>query len=248
MENQQQHQALVESRQKLTRESAICKSITLQGLEKNDFAAITQSVGSSIAGILDRPPIAVLKRVLTVMEVNPVRIELFLAEELSKLAYALNIDERLNLQAEQIPYVAQALIAQYPAESLEDFVLCFRRGALGMYGKIFRLDAAVIAEWMARYLDEKYQLIELEHTKRKQEEAKEMPAIDYEKFKQRVPDFLKRDTQTNEKENAYQRWRLQYFGQATQTNTQTQPVHEGGRTLSADASTAAPDANRRTGD
>lgn len=143
--------------------------------------------------------------------VEPVRLELFLAAELNKLRYSVNIDDRLNLQKEQIPAIAEQLLTTYPVESLEDFVLCFRRGALGFYGSIYRLDAAVIQDWFSKYLDEKYQLIESGWKKQKDEELQQDSVLDYEAFKKRVPDLIKKQRITNANENEYQRFRLAYL-------------------------------------
>lgn len=172
---------------------------------------MVQSVGPTIAEILDRPPIAMVKKF-----VEPVRLELFLAAELNKLRYSVNIDDRLNLQKEQIPAIAEQLLAMYPIESLEDFVLCFRRGAMGFYGSIYRLDAAVIQEWFSKYLDEKYQLIESGWKKQKDEELQQDSVLDYEAFKKRVPDLIKKQRVTNENENEYQRFRLAYLEERKQ--------------------------------
>lgn len=88
-------------------------------------------------------------------------IEAFLAIELTKLASLINVDERLNLQGHQIPFIAGQLVDNYKNESLADFKICFARGAMGRYDdKLLRLDGAVINNWMAKYLEEKYQVIE----------------------------------------------------------------------------------------
>lgn len=101
-------------------------------------------------------PVAMLLQV-----VDRQNIEAFLAIELTKTASLINVDERLNLQGHQIPFIASQLIDLYKSESLADFKICFERGAMGRYDeKLLRLDAAVINNWMQRYLEEKYQVIE----------------------------------------------------------------------------------------
>lgn len=92
--------------------------------------------------------------------VDSVLIEVYVASLLTSLREWVTVDDRLKFSATQIPFISEQLIDQYPVETLEDFALCFRRGSTGFYGPIYRLDASVINEWMQKYLDEKYQLIE----------------------------------------------------------------------------------------
>jgi hypothetical protein len=180
-----------------------------------DFARITQSVGHNTALILDRPPIAMLKRLI-----DPTVIEMFLAKELQRLKEIVNIDARLTLQDTQIPLIASQLIELFPNETLEDFVMCFKRGATGFYGPIFRLDAPVLIEWMrgtddrgkrkGGYLDEKYSLIEAQLDKERQKRNEEN-TVDYAAFIKRREAELAAPPPppSNQKENNYQLWKLQ---------------------------------------
>jgi hypothetical protein len=176
---------------------------TAVALKENRFADIVCSVGMHAKDLIDRPPISMLAK----LEDMPSQIEKFLAAQILQLAGTVNINPQLNIQKYQIPVIAQHLIENYPVESLEDFVLCFKRGGAGFYGSIYRLDAAVLCEWMAMYLDEKYQALE---SKVKEEQAKhtEENQVNYEKFKERVGDLLKQEKVTNEKQNEYQRQKL----------------------------------------
>lgn len=89
------------------------------------------------------------------------RIEAFIAFELTMLASMVNVDQRLNLQPHQIPVIAQELMKNFKTENLADFHVCFRRGSMGFYDdKLLRLDGAVIMQWMFKYLEEKYQVVE----------------------------------------------------------------------------------------
>jgi hypothetical protein len=88
-------------------------------------------------------------------------IHAFVAFELVSLASMLNVDERLNLQPHQVQIIAEELCNTFRNENLADFHICFRRGAMGHYDeKLLRLDGAVITQWMKKYLEEKYQVIE----------------------------------------------------------------------------------------
>ena len=110
-----------------------------------------------IEDALNEPPICMVAK-----KVPTRAIEAFIAVEITKLKSRINVDDRLNIQPSQIPFVCSSLIDMFPNESLADFKLCFERGAMGRYsgGKLLRLDGAVLADWMKAYLDEKYQAVE----------------------------------------------------------------------------------------
>ena len=122
-------------------------------------------------------------------------LEMFLAIQINNLSETVNLDPRLNFQTYQLDSTAKQLIELFPVESLEDFVLCFKRGALGYYGTIYKLDASVLCEWMKKYLDEKYQLIEVQAQQLKKENDKAIAEInvDYEAYKKRIAETLKPD-------------------------------------------------------
>jgi hypothetical protein len=182
--------------------STLSQSITVQSLASNDFEQIEKSVGFSVKDLLDKPPIAMVKKVC-----EPEKIELFLSIQIGKLINACNIADNLNIQRYQIPLIAGQLIELYPVESIEDFVLCFKRGQTGFYGTIYKLDASVLCGWMKDYLDEKYQLLENQVKKEKDLKIEEQ-SVNYESFKKRVDKFLEVKKETNFKENEYQRERL----------------------------------------
>jgi hypothetical protein len=116
---------------------------------------VSDLMPSSIQKAVNGTPISNLLHV-----VDPVRLEQFIAFELTKLAAMVNVDQRLNLQPHQVPFIAKGLLETFKFENLADLSLCFKRGAMGLYGEIFRLDGAVITGWMQKYLEEKYQVIE----------------------------------------------------------------------------------------
>lgn len=136
----------------------------------------------------------------------------FIEFELIKLSTMVNIDARLNLQSHQVPLVAQSLYEDFKYESMEDIAICLRRGAMGRYDEkgIFRIDGAVISQWMSRYLEEKYQVVEDNLAKEKVNPAPHTNGTKglLELYKAVIGDF--KPEETNEKENEYQIFKLQY--------------------------------------
>lgn len=160
-------------------------------------------------------PVAMLLQV-----VDRQNIEAFLAIELTKLASLINVDERLNLQKGQIPIIASQLIDLHKGETLADFKICFQRGATGRYDdKLLRLDLAIICNWMRKYLEEKYEVVENQLMREKdsiykvKRESPDVPVkINPERnllalLKTVIGDHKPPD-ETNRSMNAYQRWRL----------------------------------------
>lgn len=98
-------------------------------------------------------PIAMLKKYA-----EPGAVELTLDLHLTRLIESLNL--KWNLQTHQIKTIVEDLIDKYQYESLEDFILIFKRARQGEFGELYRLDSAVIFGWMERYLEEKYEAFE----------------------------------------------------------------------------------------
>lgn len=91
----------------------------------------------------------------------------FIEFELIKLAERINVSG--NLTDSQIEFIASQLLGMYPNETIADFKICFEKGASGAYGKIFKLDGVEVGQWMKLYLDEKYQVMENQLMKEKDE-------------------------------------------------------------------------------
>jgi hypothetical protein len=177
---------------------------TAIALKENRFETIVSSVGYSAKDLIDKPPIAMLSK----LEGMSLKIEAFIAAEILKLVSAVNINGQLTIQKYQIPVIAAQLVEMYPVESLEDFVLCFKRGGAGFYGTIYKLDASVLCEWMKAYLDEKYTFVEGK-VKEDQTQHTEGNSVNYAAFKERSGELFQKDKLNNFKENAYQKWRLE---------------------------------------
>lgn len=167
-------------------------------------------VPNKVSAILQCEPIESL-----ISHVGSKTVEIYVASEIARLAANLNINPALNVKSFQIPTIAQGLIENYKWESIEDFTLCFRRAAAGLYGEIFRLDGAVIGQWMSRYLDEKYDALEQRKAKFKPEKTvvrennSEHADACIKKILENLGAPVSRD-ENNAKENAYQREKIGY--------------------------------------
>lgn len=93
-----------------------------------------------------------------VLAIGEVPVKRMIQFELIKLAELMSVGGNLN-QA-QIDFISDELIIKYPTESIADFKICFRKGAIGSYGDIQRMDGITIGQWMEKYLFEKYEILE----------------------------------------------------------------------------------------
>lgn len=148
--------------------------------------------------------------------IDSIKIEALIAEQLFKVQRSINVDSRLNLQPEQIPAIAETLISTFPNESLEDFILCFKRGSMGLYDeKLLRVDGSVITHWMISYLDQKYQAVETKLMREKDKHGYESVetsknADSWLKLWMESIGYKPHETNGNEKINEFQRKRMQY--------------------------------------
>lgn len=175
-------------------------------LKTKNFKALSESMPTSLAQAVDQglPMVIVSKAAAK-------EIIAFIEFELIKLSTMVNIDARLNLQRHQIPMIAESLFEDFKIESMEDISLCLRRGAMGKYSPegIFRLDGAVISQWMGMYLEEKYQAVENSIAKgREQQQPTKTEGMKslVDLYKAVVGDHTIDETYA--KANAYERYKL----------------------------------------
>lgn len=124
-------------------------------LAAGNYTEVAKLLPSKINLAIKQPPICDLIKV-----VGKGRLVVFLQIELVKLTERISIGNNIN--AAQLEFISTQLVEFFPGESLADFKICFERGCMGQYGEIFRMDGIVIRQWMEKYLDEKYQVIEEE--------------------------------------------------------------------------------------
>lgn len=129
-------------------QSALCNAIQqLRMKEASDL------MPTKIERVFDQPKVFELVQAIGD---GPVKTQIEF--ELLNLANLMSVGGNLN--DAQIQFIAEQLITTYPTESIADFKICFQRGAFGNYGSIQRMDGITIREWMAKYAEEKYLVME----------------------------------------------------------------------------------------
>ncbi len=166
--------------------SQITQNATVQMVVKRQWDKI-QAPATVKKIVEDAIPMCVVERVA-----GPESLIAGIEFYLIQLSAQVNVDERLNIQGHQVPVIAETLYTQFKNESLEDFILCFKKGGAGFYGQIFRLDGAVLVDWMQKHLDEKYSMIEYRIQKEKDVEKENK--VDYAAYAKRME--AKRDPET----------------------------------------------------
>jgi hypothetical protein len=127
---------------------------------------------------MDSTPICVLKHEIALRDIQKA-IEF----ELLKVVSMLNVAN--NMKPHQVSFTAETILTNYPAESLEDIILCLRRGSMGYYGSTYhQFDTSVVLNWMGQHIDEKCNYLE-NGVKRSQEQEKQ-EQVDYEAFKAKI--------------------------------------------------------------
>lgn len=114
-------------------------------------------------------------------------IKLLLDVHLLKFIKSLNL--KWTISDDQVMPIVEDLLYKYPNESIEDFLLVFRKARMGEFkdengnSTIYRLDGAVIFGWMDQYLEQKYEVLERNLYKEKDQV--------HNAFKKAEKDYLK---------------------------------------------------------
>lgn len=157
--------------------SKISETVTAIRLSEGKLKDLRDSMPIAIAdAIRQGEPLVMMEKVTG--ENSIIR---YIEFELIETTRMMNMNPGLLLQKHQIPLVAKTLYDNFKNESLEDFSLALKRGAAGFYNPegLFRLDGAVITQWIQRYLEEKYAHIEQETLRVKSGLKKEETEVDY---------------------------------------------------------------------
>ena len=139
----------------------------IKNLDANNYKAAADALPTRISEATKQPPICDLEKI-----VGRGKIVIFIKLELAKVNERISVSG--NITPEQAEFIATQLVEMFPNESLADFKICFERGCIGQYGEIYRMDGIVLRKWVERYLDEKYQVIESELMKEKDEHYKKI--------------------------------------------------------------------------
>lgn len=131
-------------------------------LQINNLKGVSDYLPSKVNLATNQPPICDLEKV-----VGRNQIVRYIEFELVKLASLISVGGNLNNS--QIQFIATQLVELFPNDSIADFKICFQRGAIGQYGEIYRMDGIVLRKWMEQYLEEKYDVIEKELMREKEE-------------------------------------------------------------------------------
>lgn len=146
------------------KESTALKQLSQHKLSEtiaaNNFKAASEMLPKTIEQTFEQPKVK--EMVLAIGEIPVKRMVQF---ELIKLAELMSVGGNLNTA--QVDFISEELMKMYPNETIADFKICFRNGAIGKYGDIQRMDGITIGKWMAEYLEEKYKILEEQLMKEK---------------------------------------------------------------------------------
>lgn len=197
--------------------SKISQSATVVNLAGGKYKELKSLMPATVAEAVEKgTPMVMLEKVT-----DELSITRYIEFELITMTSMLNMNPGLLLQKHQLPEVAKQLFDNFKMESLEDFSIAFKRGAMGFYNPdgLFRVDGAVVTQWVRAYLEEKYSYIEGRLRKEQGEHKKEETEVDYKAHIERLqmegtPDERerKKDLERHHNDNAYERFKLNRGG------------------------------------
>lgn len=136
---------------------------------------------------------------MIVLGVEPKRIKQALDLQIMRLSKLMNVKNNLNDM--QVKQMVEDIMERYPHETLEDWLLVFKRGRSGGFGETYQqLDQAMIFKWMEIHLTDKAMEIE-SLAESAQVESKEIEAW----TKEQVQEFYKKGTEFRQKQAEIER-------------------------------------------
>lgn len=162
----------------------VSQNAIVRTLSVKRFDQVANQLPTKIQGTFELPKIHEM-----ILATDEKTVQAFIEFELIKLAERINVSG--NLTDPQVEFIAGQLVRMFPNETIADFKLCFERAAMGAYGKIFKLDGVEIGIWMkglrdekgevkqAGYLDEKYQVLEAELMREKDNIYRPIPKAEF---------------------------------------------------------------------
>jgi hypothetical protein len=133
----------------------VSQNAIVQKLAAKNFKEASNNLPKKIQQTFDLPKVREM-----VLAAGEKTVQGFIEFELIKLAERINVSG--NLTDGQVEFIASQLLGLFPNETIADFKICFEKGSTGVYGKIWKLDGVEIGNWMKLYLEEKYQVLETE--------------------------------------------------------------------------------------
>lgn len=94
------------------------------------------------------PSMALARKVI-----GPMGVRAIMAGIITDTAMFFNTGQNMN--QDQVVELADIILEEYYYLKLDDFKLCFKNAKKGRYGKIFRIDGAVMLEWLEAYLKDR---------------------------------------------------------------------------------------------
>lgn len=196
---------------------------TLINVYKDAHAVIELEQSLSISTVLECSPIA-----MQIKEHGRAQVARALDLQLTRLASMMNVKH--NLTDSMIHTIVYDLLEKYPHETLEDFLMVFKRMRQGYYGPSYhQLSEASIISCMQMHLEEKYTERErqwrTQKEKDKQEQEHTLSREQVLAAYRRIKDYgLEQQPQKeiDKKEKEYQEWRAQYLAKQILDGNKTQ--------------------------